>query len=1063
MRINRIWLGYISLILLISPILTISIPSQDSSLPDWSIEWSFRQEIKLPILTCLDHSKYQPIDLYIEFINPCWGKNENEHSVRVCSWDGYKWHELESQIYDLELKNTDHIASCRLVFLVPGFAKGEELYYVYYDDNEKLSPNYVDHVSIEDAYYYYEPISGFAIESDYYKITEDGYCVYGVGQKGKILYRWLSQGIVKMKPKSKKFDIANFDNLASFCFSYQHGEKDEDEITSDQVLVSKEINIDGNLMVQFRIISESSGKDLKTNNVYKYYYCPTDDKRIFVHVKHQVFKGGEVTGIVNVDGRYGALASVHSKSGRIKKMRFGGILPYIHIHSENNIIKEYKLNTDPENKEREWIVPYTDDCDLGEEAWISYDEGERGKAFGILFPSNENIVKYGTDERDGIQVKVAEREYLNILGTEADYASINFGRNSYEKGESHDRLIASDLIIEYDAEFYTSEEGGYKSVILESDCYRKLIKYRQDDDDSNNGEKNIYSLTVTPQFIGRLSHLIGKFYNYPFLSNIYDRFTLSAELFQNDELISKGEFFKPLLGKAFFQFRKIAPGNYVVKIYRRIGNWERIIGIKHVKIEDDTSIRIFCSWQKEILITAKDQNKARIENIELSIFQDDSIIYSNITKNNEDILLNIPFNLFKPYILKAYYKGFKIYDKEIPRRVEKVDLTLDLYDLTIDVKDKLEFPPGVHLHPLLTSSKMDNLLELTPLDLRNGRYVFKNLPEAKYRFYISYARFSDETYIDIPKDGDTANIKFSALFDLNTKLLDSQGNLVQDEDLKIDVMRYGETLYESISSDKVLTLPPGEYIIKAHSNGKLVGKKIVDLSSNKDINIVTKIKPLLPTFVCGLVLVFIGEIVVLLLIKRFTLNTFLKLLALALVFLAIFQPWWTLNGHSSTPIADKNTEMFIVSGTMIEKVTYEEGTYLELATLPEIFTNFLGILLLIIYSGIILLSISFIPNILLRKRYFLVLISASIIFLLLVSFAYSYGMSKITELTLGGLYGEANLDVMLPNGETTSMVSSWGLGIGFYLCILSSIILFFAGFIDSLKEKKWLKKIFKKR
>ncbi len=1057
MRINRIWLAYISLIILLSPILTISLPSQDNTPPDWNIEWSFRQEIKLPISTCLHHTKYQPIDLYIEFINPCWAKNENEHSIRVCSWDGYKWHELESQIYALELKNSDYITSCRLVFLVPSFANGEELYFVYYDDNEKSSPNYIDHVSIEDAYYYYEPISGLSIESDYYQINEDGYCVYGIGQKGKILYRWLSQGIVKMKPRSKKFDIANFDNLASFCFSYQHGEKDEDEISSDQVLVSKEINIDGNLMVQFRLISESSGKDLRTNNVYKYYYCPTDDKRIFVHVKHQVFEGGEVTGIENVDGRYGALASVHSKSGRIKRMRFGNILPYMHIYSENNIVKEYKLNIDPESKEREWIVPYTDDCDLGEEAWISYDEGERGKAFGILFPSNKDIVKYGTDERDGIQVKVAEREYLNILGTEADYASINFGRNSYEKGGSHDRLIASDLIIEYDTEFYTSEEGGYKSVILESECFRELIKYRQDEeDDSENGEKNIYTLTVFPQLIGRI-------YNFPFLHSIFDRFTLSAELFQNNELITQGEFFKPFLGKPLFKFRKIAPGDYIIKIFRRIGNWERIIGIKPVKIEDDKYINIFCSWQKNIKITAKNQNKERIENMELAIFQDDSIIYSNITKNKEDISLSIPFNIFKPYILRAYYKGFKIYDKEILRRVKKVDLTLDLYDLNIDVKDKLGFSPGVNLRPLLTSSKMDNPLELSPIDLGNGIYVFNDLPAAKYKFYISYARFSDEVYIDIPEDGDSANIKFSALFDLSTKLLDSRGNLIQDKNLRINVMRYGETLFESISPDKIVTLPPGKYIVKAHSNGKLIGTKTVDLSSDKDINIVTKIKPLLPVLVCGLVLVFIGEIIVLLLIKRFSLNTFLKLLALALVFLAIFQPWWTLNGHSDTPTADKNTEMFIVSGTMIEKVTYEDETYLELATLPEIFTDFLSILLIIIYSGIILLSMSFIPNILLRKRYFLVLISASIIFLLLVSFAFSYGMSKITELTLGGLNGEANLNVMLPNGEMTSMLSNWGLGIGFYLCILAAIILFLAGIIDSLKEKKWLKKIFRKK
>ena len=1060
MHINKVWLGYITLTLLISPILTVSLPTQENTIPEWDKDWSFRQEIELPISTCLEHTKYQPIDLYIEFNNPCWAKNENEHSVRVCCWDGYKWHELESQIYDLDIKNSYHLSSCRLIFLVPNFANGEELYFVYYDDTEKLSPNYIDHVNIEDAFYYAEPISGLSIECDYYEITEDGYCVYGIGQKGKILYRWLSQGIVKMTPQSKKFDISNFDNLASFCFSYQHGKKDEDEISSDQVLISKEINVDGNLMVQFRMKSESSGKNLQTDNVYKYYYCPTDDKRIFVHVKHQVFDEAEVTGIVNVDGRYGALASVHSKSGRNKKMRFGNILPYMHVYSDNNNIKEYKLNTDPASKEREWIVPYTDDCDLGKEAWISYDEGEQGKAFGILFSSNTDIVKYGTDERDGIQVKVAEREYLNILGTEVDYAAINFGRNSYEKGESHDTNIAGDLIIEYDAEYYSSEEGGYKSVILESECYRELIKYRQDDeDDSGNGEQNIYTLTVLPQF----PWIIGRIFNYPYLHNIFDFFSLSAYLYQNNEFVTNSEYFKPFLGHPKFKFTKIAPGDYVVKIFRRIGNHEKIIGISPVRIEEDKHIHIFCSWQKDIKITALDQNKERIENIELVIIQDDSIIYSNITKNNEDILCNIPFNLFKPYVLKAYYKGFKIYDKTIPRREKNVDITLDLYDLSIDIKDKLGLSPGVNLKPLLISSKMDIPFEISPFNLGSGLYVFNNLPAAKYKFYIFYARFSDEKYIDIPEDGDSANIEFSALFNLRTKLLDSRGDLIQDKTLKIDVTRYNKTLLESISPDEIVTLPPGKYIVKVHSKVKLIGMKTVELNNDKDINIVTKINPLLPTLISGLVLVFICEIIVIMLLKRFSVNTFLKMLALALVFLAIFQPWWTLNGNSDMINAQKNTEMFIVSGTMIEKVTYNDDTYLELATLPEIFTNFLNILLLIIYSGIILLSISFIPNILLRKRYFLVLISASIIFLLLVSFAFSYGMSKITELTLGGLYGEANIDVTLPNGEMTSMLSSWGLGIGFYLCILSAIILFFAGIIDSLKGKKWPKKIFKRK
>jgi len=1055
MRINRIWLAYITFILLVSPILCISLPSQDNNLPDWNKNWSYKQEIKLPISTSQHHILYQPIDLHIELINPCWAKNENEHSIRLCSWDGNKWHELESQIYDLEFKDPNHIISCRLVFLVPSFANGEEFYFVYYDENEKPSPNYPDHVSIEDAFYYYAPISGISIESDYYQINEDGYCIYGIGQKGDIIYRGLSQGIIKMKSKSINFDTSNFDNLVSFIFSYQHGKKDEDEISSDQNLISKEITVDGTLMIEFRIVSESNQKHLRTNNLYKYYYCPTEDKRIFVHVKHQVFEESIVTGIENVDGRYGVLASVQSKSARIKRMRFGDILPYIHIFSKNNVIKEYRLNTDPSNKVREWIIPYTDDCDLGKNAWISYDEGENGKAFGILFSSNEDIVKSGYDERDGIQVTAVEREYLNILGTEVDYAAISFGRNSFEKGMSHDLIIPSDLVVEYDAEFYTTEEGGYKSIILESDCFRELIKYRQDDG-SENGEKNIYTLTVT-------QYLFGRLINRPFINSIFDRFTLSAELYKKEEFYTNGEYFKPIIGKPLFKFTKIAPDDYVIKIFRRIGNWERIIGIQPVTIIEDKSIRMFCTWQKNIRISAKDQNRERIENIELTLLQNDSIIYMNTTENDRDKSIKVPFNFFESYVLQAYYKGFKIFDKELSKSIKKVDIALDLYDLTINVKDKLGLSPGVDLKPLLTSSDMENSIELIPQDLGYGIFIFNDLPTAKYKFFISYGRFIDELYIDIPEDGDSTDFKFSALFNLRTNLLNSRGNPIEDNNIKINVIRNGEILFDNISPDEIVTIPPGKYTIKAHLEGELIGSKIVQMTSDKEINIITKVKPLLPILVTGIMLLFISEIVVLFLFKKFSLNTFLKLLALALVFLAIFQPWWTLNGYSETPSAEKNTEMYIVSGTMIEKIIYQDETHLELATLPEMFTDFLGILLIIIYSGIILLSISFIPNILLRRRYFLVLISASVLFLLLVSIAFSLGMAKITELSLGSLNGEAIIYVILPNGETTSMISNWGLGLGFYLCILSSVVLIIAGVVDYLSKKKWSKKFLKNK
>ena len=76
-------------------------------------------------------------------------------------------------------------------------------YFVYYDDSNKEPTNYPDHVQIDDSYYYFEPISGISAEGDYYKITEDGFVVFGIGQKGKVIFRSLSHTIVKQKPGSK--------------------------------------------------------------------------------------------------------------------------------------------------------------------------------------------------------------------------------------------------------------------------------------------------------------------------------------------------------------------------------------------------------------------------------------------------------------------------------------------------------------------------------------------------------------------------------------------------------------------------------------------------------------------------------------------------------------------------------------------------------------------------------------------------------------------------------------------------------------------------------------------
>jgi hypothetical protein len=1059
MHIKKLLVAYIVVLILFTPVLTMSTISVDTTPPIWNQNWPYRQEIVLPIETYEYHAKFQPIDIHIEFNNPCWVKNDIEHSIRVLVWDGINWNEIESQIYDLEFKDSSHINSCGLIFLVSEKANGEERYFVYYDDDEKASPKYVDHLNILDSYYHYEPISGVSLEGDYYKIMEDGFGIYAVGQKGEIINRKLSQAVIKMKPGTKDFDISNSDNIASLSFGYNIGVDDQDQLSSDYSLISKEIRIDGNLMVEFGIVSESEGQKIRTTNIYKYYYCPTEHKRISVHIKHEVFEQGMVKGQINTDGTYGGILSYKSKSRTIERMRFGEILPFLHVYGENNQIKEYNINPNPENKDREWIVPYTDDCDVGEDAWFSYDEGEMGTAFGVIFSSNKNVVKYGKDERDGIQIKVTEKEYLDVLGAEIDYAAVTFSRNSYEKGDIHDINIPDDLEVEFDVELYSTPNGGYKNVILEGKYYRELIKHRKEDgDEPYDGDQNIYTLTVIPRFTTRI-------FTFPLLSKVFDflKSEISAELLQNNEIVANGLVNKPIIGPYVIKFPKLTAGDYIVKIFRQNRNQEKkIIGIKPVSIDSDRHIEIYCTWQKPIHIITKDQHGNRIDGIELTLLKRDEFIMSDISDEKSDSIMHVNFNLLDPYILKAYYKGFSIYNKEILNRQQNIIITLNLYDLTINVKDKLGFRPGINVRPFLTSSEMLNPIELTPDIFKNGKYKFTNLLSSNYKLYISYGRFSDEMYIDVPKDGNNASIIFSAVFNLKTILLDSRGNPIEDDNLRLNIKRNDLTIFESISHENVVTLPPGSYSIDVFSEEKHVGLKTIELTNDKKIIIVTEVESVIPTLVIGIALVLIIEIFIVFLIKRITLNTFLKLLALALVIISLFQPWWILNGNSDSLNVEKTSEMFIIPQTMIESVSFEDTKYSELATVPEFFLDFVGILLFIIYSGIGLLILSFIPNILLKRRFFIFLITGSTLFLILVILAFSFGMLKLTELSLGSLYGEAIIEVSLPNGESIYMESSWGLSNGFYLCTFSAVILILTGAIDFIRKKEWPKRKTKK-
>jgi len=1035
------------LLLLVIPALSLSGASQEGTVPLWNTAWSYEQELQLPISTSNPFSRYQPIDLQIIFEKPCWTENETKTSVRVCCWYKDEWHELESQIYDIK-KNpgeTAYIHDCKVIFLIPSFADGTERYFLYYSGGETPSTTYSDHVHVEDANYSSSPLPDVSTKAKYYSITEDGYCIYGVGQEGTLLDRSCSQVVVKQKKGSQTFDILGADQIVSFAFSYYYGSKEKDESASDQVFVDKKILYDGNLMVEFGIITESKLKDIQTTVLYKYYYNPLDDKKINVHVKHEILKDVTVQGMDNIDGRYGAIISLKAQSATADSLNFGQIYPYLDFYGKNNNIEEYQMDQNPATKDREWIISYKNNADLGSEAWLSYGEGKEGKANAVLFASNDGIVQSGTDERDGIQLKVAEKEYFNFLGTEVDYASINFGRNSYEPGLSHDVTIPSNLVVQFDAEVFDSETGGYTAAQQESHLYQTLAKSRQFSGEFPfEREPKRYNVTIVTRFGG--TH-----FTYPKLSNFTSRDfpVMWIELYREGRLVTEGAANRSLLTRASKTFTSIVEGEYLVKIFWKRGDTTKVFtGSTVLQLDKDTKTTVFCTWERTITFTFLDQYGSGIPGIHGKLLNKDGVLFDeNTTQRNGELCVKAPYNPNDPYTLQAEYKDFIIYDKELQKTLKKLDasVTLQLYNITVAVTDMLSLSPGVDLTPILIISENNKTIQLTPDEYGNGLYYFHGVPAGDYILQINYGDFTDEQHIKVPDIGDIIQMKFSAMFDLTIDLFDSKGNGVNENDIVLKVYRDEKLILET--KEKTVSLPPAQYHIEAFLKENLIGEKDVELTNDRHLIFVTTLESLLPFILSLSFLALFGFFSILAALKKFSISSLLKCLTILLIIFSFFQPWWQFTGISTTPSAEKTTVMYVNPASMIDMTKYKGETSLNIAEMPDVFIMFLGVMFPLALLACLCLVLGILLKRLQKKNYALLLSLCAVILLTILLPSYYYGTAKLTETSIGSVQGESILPISI-GLEEVQMHCIWGFSTGFYLVLIAVIIIVLTVMLD---------------
>ena len=1027
----------------------------------------YEQIIDIPIDTSKDEAKFQPIDIHITFNNPCWAVNETYNSIIVGYKDKDGFHELESQIYDLNHIDENHIDACNIVFLIPETADGEEIYIVRYSDSSNPRDNYPDHISVTDNHYFYEPISGQIIDLDYYKITQDNYIIYGICQEGELLGNGMSNSVIKLKPNSTVFETFNAEQIASFHMSYSINPIGSTTGTQWAKGVDKSILVDGNLMVRVRINGTSPDGKVQTDNIYTYYYQPIDRKMLCVDIHHRILDNIEIQGDKEREGTYAILSTIKSRSATIEKMNIGKILPKIHFIGEDGTLKEYNLPTDPTADPAEWILSTNDDEDLGNDAWMCIDDPDTGLVHGLIFKSNKGFIN-GTF--DGIQVKASVHQHVKLPGLEADSGDLFAMKNAYESG-SHDTTLKKGTEISYPVEFITFHNGGYKAVAREATVYKKLVEIRPigvKEISRETSQQKRYSITayihLAPSFpLGSmLSAATGKNLTYLTVELYNEKDFVSSGSpnrlhIGNIETIDKNSSFRKkfsmilnifdLKNSSIFKsirFPSVEPGRYIIKVYKEntlIGENRHFIGFKIVDVEENTSVHIFCSIETYLDVNIIDQNGRGIPDTYISLYYDDMIVSETVSDKNGSANLGIPSNR-NPYTLQVLYQGFLVAEDKVHLKPRnhifgiKKNYEIKLYNFGIQVKDTLGLPPAINVNPTVKSKDMIQSTTIKAVEGKPGIYQFPALYSANYNLRLSYKSYILEESVNINKDT-SLDIIFPAEFPLDLNILNSMG-LPASKGV-ITLSRDDKTLSAEIEKGKSkFMIPPGSYKLTIAMDDEIIASQMIKLQGEQNLELVTT-QPSTIHFYSIILSGIIIVVAVIIILWKHLLYQGLLLATIGLIISSLFLPWWSLNGSSD--IASTSTKTMLVPAKIITLTITDTVKSGEIASIPEEFTAALGLIVLLLLIVCISLFIEIFIVDKFRRTYIIISIIGIILMILSLT-VFIIAMSAVTEVGVGSLSGTGDLSISIP-GEIKQfqLNCNWGLSTGSYIGIINLILI----------------------
>ena len=263
------------------------------------------------------------------------------------------------------------------------------------------------------------------------------------------------------------------------------------------------------------------------------------------------------------------------------------------------------------------------------------------------------------------------------------------------------------------------------------------------------------------------------------------------------------------------------------------------------------------------------------------------------------------------------------------------------------------------------------------------------------------------------------------------------------------------------NGNAVLELPPGVYSIRIKGeNGEIIGQRAMDIVGERSYDLMTNAPSILfyLTIILFIALIMIGGLFI---FMKVSYHQLIRFFIISLLFLSILTPWWTLYGESEKESLSSTTQMYVLPPSLITLTESDEviaGTA-GLDFLPDQLMQLLYFFSIGIAGTLLLLITTMLFGQKISSRFCKILMIAGMSVLILIAIVFIGGVSTLAKLGVGSFLGQGYYDVTIPGeSPSVSINALWGPGIGFYLCLISIIVLLLSYILQYTKLMKRIKK-----